>query len=669
MKGIKIILSSLVFFLVVFQIFMVKAAITLEEPKKVYNLGDTIKVTLKVVYPENLFCFLKLRMECKEQNFLMYFSPLRLEENSEKTIELEWPLNKKLSDCHLVAFLESDGKTIEKYRSERFDVSSKARVSVSLNKYLFQPKETVVIEGKATKESGESLEGNVNLEIDGKSYRTVLEDGKFSFTFNLSENIAPGIHTIKVIVNDSYGNHGEKNITFNVTAVPSFLLVEVSNKSVFPNTTFSITPKLLDQAKGIMKDWVAVKITRKKLFAKETFLEKIVRSNEPILFRFSKETEPGNYKVEVSYKEMKNETIVEVLPLEKISVVMEGNTIVFENVGNVPYKRTVEIKFEGKINKTKLLNLNLDVNEIKSYKVLAPPGTYRISVNTGKELLNFSSQLGGLTGNVIAMVEPKARQKKLILIIFFLFVLLVLLLFLRKRLRHKIKGRKLKERKKGLEGSERKGASPKLKRVFERYGNVLEANKLNSSLVYGNKQEVSVLAVKFDEKEIEEKTKEIEELIVSAVSIIKKHKGVADIQDSFLVVLFNVIKQYRHDVAAVRTAEAIVEKAKELKLKVRASIHVGKAIISFSKESKEVIYCALEDTIRIAKALTKKADENEIVISDVTEKRLRNIIKTRKLSPLAIDEKKAINAFALEPMTKSELKKKYEWFIEKALKS
>ncbi|MGQ9844564.1 MAG: adenylate/guanylate cyclase domain-containing protein, partial [Spirochaetota bacterium] len=206
---------------------------------------------------------------------------------------------------------------------------------------------------------------------------------------------------------------------------------------------------------------------------------------------------------------------------------------------------------------------------------------------------------------------------------------------------------------------------------------------VDSAIVYGTKQEITVLFVHLGLNSLNEIKKKdamtyakiLDEYFKEIIQKIKEHQGVADLHGNNLIILFNVIKQYRHDVAALKTAEAIKKVTAELnqvlapkgiKIEMRAGINTGFANLS-SIQNGTVKYTAIGDTTSMAKILQAKAFDNEILFTEKIYDRVANIIKAKKLQPYYLNDNTAINIYALEDSTKAELRDKNQWYIKRAL--
>ena len=675
-----------------------QAMISISNPNDIYNLGDNIEVKTDFSYSEQVQGFLRITLECNGKETLMYFSPTTLD-TSTKSIDLSFPVSEALGSCNIRVVLENNkNNKLEERPSNKFSLTDKINIDASLNKYEFEPSENLKIEGNAVKANGEQINGNIEIVFDDGSYSTEISNGKFSHIIKLPEDIAPGPHTITLKTSDAQGNKGENAIEFKIKQIPTNLEVEVNKESFVPEEILIINPKLFDQAGQIMADNVNIKLSSKEnvlFIPKESILlEEYVKSGNETIYRFTQDAAPGEYFIEASFADLKVEKIISVSEFEKIDLDLENNTLIVTNIGNVPYKKSIDVNFiiENQTN-TKTIDLDLEVGEIKTYKLEAPKGTYDLDIGAGNDSREFSNV--PLTGNVIASIDLGQKKNLMSIWPLWLFILIIILLLLFLYLR-KTKIRYKKEKKKPEKINTRKiekeyrilksniNIDKDIKNIFNKNSSKLAAQTIMPALVYGTKQEISVLLVSISglEKFKELKKKDpnkfnvlLDKYFDAIIQKIKIHQGIADLYGNNLVVFFNVVKQYRHDIAAIKTAQdirkitdAFNEAIKDLgiKLRVKAGINTGLATISSIRENKAVKYTSIGNTVSLAKALKSKAIEGEILIPESIYEKVSNVINTKKMMPLYLTDNTAINVYAVKDS--KDIKSRHKWYVDKALR-
>jgi len=694
MKNIVILYSA--FFLILFLASTAQATISISDPNDVYNLGDNLEVETEFSCTEQVQGFLKIVLLCGAEEKLIYFSPKTLETSTNK-VDVSFPINDPLGTCYVSVYMEDDkNNKLEEETTESFSITDKIDIDASLNKYEFEPSEDLKIEGTAIKENGENIDGIFIVSFDDIKYSDSVSNGKFSYTTELAEDILPGPHTINLKIEDEKGNRGNKSIEFKIKQIPTSLTVETNKIEFLPDEILVIKPKLFDQANQVISDNVIVKLISKEsiLFIdRETImLEESVLSGGEMIYRFLPEAVPGEYFIEISFADLKNEKIVSVLELEKIDIMLENDNLMITNTGNVPYVNSITINFiiEDQII-TETINLDLEVGETKTFKLEAPKGTYDLNIKAGNESKEF---LGvPLTGNMVATVDLDSKKGLTInwLWIFLLIMgfLLLLLYFVRNRKNHQIKKKPEKMRIREIEREHKMLKSggnidKDIKDIFNKNSSKLAAQTIMPALIYGTKQEISVLLMSISGLE---KFKDLKKNNLDKFNIlldkyfdaitkkIKIHQGVADLYGNNLVIFFNAVKQYRHDIAAIKTAQDIREitnafneatKNFGIKLSVKAGINSGLAIVSSIGTDRAVKYTSIGNTISLAKALKNKAIEGEILIPEKIYEKVSNVINTKKMMPFYLTDKKAINVYAIRDS--KDIKTRHKWYVDRALR-
>jgi len=659
-----------------------KAEIAISQPNSAYNLGDTINTDFKISYGQDANIYFKAVLSCRNDT-LMYFSPIEVEKNREKTISVNWPVSQALGLCKISAHLDGDSASSEHLMTEesgQFELSDKININASINKELFRPLEELEIDGDAMFDNSNTFDGTIVIKIDGEEHLVQASKGAFSYSAKIDSEIIPGMHSITISAKDGSGNSGDISLSFEAEGIPTALEINIDNESIMPGGMIMITPKILDQANGIMNKSIYLKISNPKdsFFGKETILlEEIAGSGNSTEYKFDKYAKPGNYNIDAEFEDFKTTENVEIQVYEKINFSLSSDTLYVENIGNVPYERPVEIKFmiENQTS-TKVIELSLGVGENKTYLLRAPKGTYDIEISAGNETLK--SPATALTGDAITVLQLGAGEPMdytpIIFLAFIILVAIILAIFLSRKNR---RGYKTGKKGKTVSASSfnmrmkpidipRIDVAPKsgsfLKTAFAKHSSKLAADSLIPSVVYGTKQEITVLNIL-----LEGSREHAEGFLAQAIDKIKMHQGVADIYGNSLIVMFNVVKQQRHDMAAVKTAQEIANLGKKMNFRTRAGINTGLATVSAIGADKSVSYTELGKSASIAKALAAKAQANGILISEEVHKRAGDAIIVKKVSPYNIGGNKAIEVYALSEGPASEKKDDMQWFIDRAI--
>ena len=365
------------------------------------------------------------------------------------------------------------------------------------------------------------------------------------------------------------------------------------------------------------------------------------------------------------------------------------------NVGNIHYKKSIEVVFKIEEQVTKeIIYLDLNIGETKIFDLSAPKGTYDIEINSDGNTTNFSNV--PLTGGVTATVELGKEGPITSSWFFWLLLLLVISLIafsyfiFTKKTKYKIRGEKEKLDTKIIQREHKILGSgitidKDIKNIFNKHTEKLAARSIIPTLFYGTKQEVSVLLMTISGFEKFQNLKNKDPQIFNKIldryfdvitNKIKANQGVASLYGNNLVVFFNVVKQYRHDMAAIKTAQEIKRvtaafnesiKNMNIALSVKAGINKGLSTVSSIGADKAVKYTSIGDTMFLAKALNKKALENQILIPEKVYEHVYNVINARKIMPLYLTGTKAINVYKVEDSNSRALQERHKGYLDRAL--
>jgi class 3 adenylate cyclase len=526
------------------------------------------------------------------------------------------------------------------------------------------------------------------------------------------------------------------DFNFSVSSVPKAFFVEISKGPFIPDQVLTITPKILDQGNNTIPGNISISLKDRFL---KPLMSEIIESGKTSVFRFSIFNKPGNYTLETNaisqgvkfnYKET-----VSVEIYEKATITLNGSILYVKNIGNVNYKQPIEIEFtiQGQ-NTKKIIEPNIGLEKEEKYELNAPQGNYDLNIGAGEDSANFSNI--PLTGSVIAIVDldrPQVNLRGFWIFGIFIFMALMLLFFFRigkvsqsrKELRGRYEPKMQKEEPENekpvkirqIKQETKERNAPKLERIiprtsaqasqaisisgnvdsfdgttdetvekiFSKYSTKLQADTITPSLVYGTKQEITVLNADLNLSKLREIKKSNYSLYCNILSdyfaeIIKKindFKGVADIYGDNLIVMFNVIKNPNHATNALKAAEAIkaitmemnsILSRQNISLNTRFGINTGYANVG-KIQNQEVKYTSIGSTFKLSSALQARANPGEILFSENTFKKVGGI-NSKKISTMATGDGEAMNFYALQNTTQArELARKsmqdYSSFVDR----
>ncbi|UCD21016.1 MAG: hypothetical protein JSW08_00510 [archaeon] len=703
-KRSKFVLIAVMICLSILFIASADAKILFTRPGATYNLGDEVKQTVAITTNENLEGFLRVILNCETFEDLIYYSPVVLKENSEKRVDLNFEAT-KLGNCKFIAGLELGSEVVESSISDNILITDELDFDLDLNKKHFMPGDELRIRGKIYKKNNELFTGAVIVRIFGGNVSVPVSKGTFNYVAQVPTDTEPGNTTVILEASDDLGNQGVFSLYFTIASVSSQLIIDVP-EIIEPGSILEITPKLVDQHGNIVPENVSLRLFQKqsKLFILSEnvlLLEEFLTSGESVSYTFDILSAAGDYKIEAYSAGFRTEKIVQLPVVEKIDVKIEEDMLVITNLGNVPYKKPLklELDFDGLL-KPLIIDLDLAIGETQEFKLEAPKGTYGIEIDFEGAKQKFQDIT--LTGDVVAAIQLGDGGSETgtgYLWIIIIVVILCLIYLFRKRIfkkSHKvakvkeIKPSKPEERPKQAQVSKTQPqpkVQPKVVSVYRDIGKVQEsplnkvfsgisAEKLGvSSIVTAKllgigKHEATVAYIKVHGLSNLENLKKRDtiifdrlskELFENIVNTVKGFGGFADLHGRKIVLLFTKPGQELYAVKAVNEVRHFIERfdeklkqdGLEFALDTSSGIHSG--LLSFTSQSNTIKF-ARDDTMNVAEGLAGKAFKGEILLSAQMHQKVANMIKAKRITPLYLDQNRAIETFLLKQQAPSQIK-------------
>jgi len=389
----------------------VSAEMSISQPASLYNVGDKFNVNVVLSEKTNLNDIFITKIICNDENngtkeSEIYRMPVSVIANQPKTIVVEgyaadFLINGMRGKCSFVASFAN-----EKVTSQAFEISDEISVTAGFEKFLFNPGEEVKVSGKAVKKNGQLVNGFSEVVISdlGVDYVTDITKGALNFSFYIPDKAKAKEYRvlIRVYEKDDFGekitNQGEFATSLAVRQVLSRADIAVNSETIKPGNNLTYTIVLFDQA----GDMIEKQNIYARVYAPDGYLfeEKLAKSNEMNIIPTKTNFAPGIWRIETSSGNITAEKKINIEELEMIDYELENDILTITNIGNVPYKKSVEIS----IGKTKEIEeINLNVGESKRLVLKAPDGEYSISVNDGYKEKSLGSTL--LTGSAISVDE------------------------------------------------------------------------------------------------------------------------------------------------------------------------------------------------------------------------------------------------------------------------
>ena len=321
-------------------------------------------------------------------------------------------------------------------------------VFVKLNKKSVLPGVSVTIFGEANTIVQEGLKkGQAIIEFGDKQFvSNIKRNGQFDHTFEIPDDAKSGLQTIRVTVEDDFGNSGEAEANIEVIPVPSELSLELSEGTFKPEGKLIVKLLLNDQAGDPLDESVSIEIidpNRKPVF------EGDIPSNFDYGFIIPEQAEPGVWRIKSISGNLEEEEEFLMGELKALSFYMKDQILGIKNAGNIKYTDPIEIKIEGN-------GLETKVTKRTSIK---PEGELEVDLSKEVDTGTYDIEVGD---QIFRNVEIIGRGKVLNLgLLYWFFVIAFLAFFVyiiffrtRRKIVKSIKERRILEMAKRLKSAE-----------------------------------------------------------------------------------------------------------------------------------------------------------------------------------------------------------------------
>src|SRR3989344_1538501 len=161
----KVICLLAVFIIPVLLASFTHALITLESPSAIYNYGDSLDVKAYLTSASSKQDFLSILLSCNGSEIEIYRSPVYLNGNEEKKINVPLILENSIisnnaGECFFRAFYGE-----EHVQSKEFEISREINVVLTLSEIIVNPGEKIFIKGEAKKKNSQLLDGYIDINI------------------------------------------------------------------------------------------------------------------------------------------------------------------------------------------------------------------------------------------------------------------------------------------------------------------------------------------------------------------------------------------------------------------------------------------------------------------------------------------------------------------------
>lgn len=404
----------------------------------VYNIDDKLNVVFSVERQSYTEGFVDVYLECGNSDFLFERDYMEREGGEEKKFGYSLPASIK-GDCVLrVELLDSDEESIEKEKSDEFEITDRININYDLNKKDFSPGDEIKINGTAIKENGEKLEGFIRVSSEkGLNDSRSVENGSFSFKGNLEEEAMPGkqnlvLYAYEKNIDEKIINKGKEKVNISIESVPSSIEIIANKSEIKPPANISAKIELYDQGNNTMKNKsVSVKIfgieniTFDGAHKTGSFFNYSLKSNAP----------GGRWKIMAYYENKSLSARYPFYVLNNSQIEEEwlgGGNLTLMNIGNVEYAGDYIVNYsvyekENSSNKSfseinLLENTSLKIGEERTFDLRDElnEGTYNITTEKDTyENVTITSPASAesMTGYAVAAdINPESYIPALIIL-------------------------------------------------------------------------------------------------------------------------------------------------------------------------------------------------------------------------------------------------------------
>jgi len=133
---------------------------------------------------------------------------------------------------------------------------------------------------------------------------------------------------------------------------------------------------------------------------KKMVIKRTVSTDSLVEVNLGDNAPAGYWKVTAAYGNLTSSALFMVELNELVKFEIKDNILIVINIGNIPYKKTIQIVIGETIGSKEI---DLGVGESTTFRLIAPLGNYNVKVTDGKTTLATSNV--ALTGNVVGVLD------------------------------------------------------------------------------------------------------------------------------------------------------------------------------------------------------------------------------------------------------------------------
>ncbi len=360
------------------------AAITIDSADASYNLGETAEIKFTLSGHDDFEGVAKLALSCDNYNIDYYSAIVELINSATKqfTAPPIRLIDKMKGNCKFTVELTSfDMAVTEKAESNSFKITDELGLQITYDDTTYEPGSKITIHG--TIGADYEFTGGKAVITLGKEFTEAISEKEFSITITIPEAIKSFTNELAVAVADNYGNTGTYKGNVGIKQMPTGILLDFNKDSYNPGEAVNLLVKYVDQSNESIDEAVAYEIYGVKGFISRDRIAEGTVKNQLLMFQLSEFAAPGEYLVSVKAGRIKKEALFTVNQHKELEMHFEGENLVVNNIGNVPYNDELSIK-NANGGDTLAVKINLYPNEtttINLAKKMGLPPNEEVTLN------------------------------------------------------------------------------------------------------------------------------------------------------------------------------------------------------------------------------------------------------------------------------------------------
>lgn len=593
-------------------------------PAGLYSYGDKIQIFADIVPNPTINDLVILYLSCSNVETEIYKEYMYLESSVKKEIiipVIRGFLGDSKGSCVIKSKIGENKNTI----SRPFIISDSIEISMNLNNQI-EPGKVFVLEGTTSLENSRAVEGFIEVNFGNGKIKAngQITDGNFKLGLDIPENLESKYYDIEFYFYEKensglVSNSGKYKTSVFVLQSPTNLEILINEKKISAGGELTGIVKLYDQTGKEIKSKVYLAVKNNL----DEIVEKFeISTYESFSYGIRKNQTPGNWGVSAYSEELVTRTNFEILENKELSTTIMNKTLFIENVGNVPYYGVVPVNLGEEIVD---VNVNLELGQVARYKISAPTGEYKVSVE------GFSSVVS-LTGNSIKIEEltTKVGRTKIFLWAFVVLILGVAFYFVFKRAHNKtyFGKRTGKKASKPLELKSLPGPNP------------LMESKVKADLslsITGTKQNSPIGCIYIKNyEEIQSGSGGVRETLEMISNLVEEKKGLIYENKGNIFYLIPPIKTktFHNELPILNLSESIKavidEHNKKFKLKIQYGISLNFGTVVTRNEGGTFKFMSMGTLMTTSKKIAIKS-VGEILMGDKFKERISKDVKYERV--------------------------------------